>query len=146
MILVTLDSCRRIILCKCKGELGYCVDKTNKFIVHSVFLCNLLLKRMGGTLFFETQRALFGTICRQEKKKIKNDGLVCWCLIALKCSILNAFLKKTCCFLDRGITGMDAVVRASKGALLVQSSEAEHIPPWNDCAHEQVKQRQNSGE
>lgn len=41
---------------------------------------------------------------------------------------------------------MDAVVRASEGALLVQSSEAERIPPWNDCAHEQLKQRQNSGE
>lgn len=87
-----------------------------------------------------------GPYVDRKKKKIKNDGLVCWCLIALKCSILNAFLKKPCCFLGKGITGMDAVVRASKGALLVQSSEAEHIPPWNDCAHEQVKQRQNSGE
>lgn len=37
---------------------------------------------------------------------------------------------------------MDAVVRASEGALLVQGSEAEHIPPWNDCAHELLKQRQ----
>lgn len=85
-------------------------------------------------------------MCRREKKKIKNIGLVCRCLIALKCSILNAFRKKPCCFLDKGIIGMDAVVRASEGALLVQSSEAERIPPWNDCAHEQLKQRQNSGE
>lgn len=41
---------------------------------------------------------------------------------------------------------MDAVVRASKGALFVPSSEAECIPPWNDCAREQMKQRQKSGE
>lgn len=41
---------------------------------------------------------------------------------------------------------MDAVVRASEGALLVPSSEAECISPWNDCAHEQLKQRPESGE
>lgn len=41
---------------------------------------------------------------------------------------------------------MDAVVKDSEGILLIQSSKAECILPWNACADEDLKQKQNSSE
>lgn len=48
--------------------------------------------------------------------------------------------------LDKGIIAMDAAVKDSGGVFLIQSSKAECILPWNDCADEELKQKQNSSE
>lgn len=57
MILISFSYSKRDLPCNCKGEWGNCINKTNLFTVHSVYLSNLLLGNVSKAHCFQTWSA-----------------------------------------------------------------------------------------